>query len=576
MASPGLEHPRARRRGVAGAPRVRTRVVRSRPTGIYARLPARRGLRNPVVRRVAFVFTLLALGTLALLWWSRTWVEAELAQGGGSVGGTTVIALPSAVAPDRPIVLEVHPAAYAERATVTLAGVPVAGVYANAGRLTIRLQKGLPEGGYELAVAFDRPLLLGPTVARWPVVVDDQPPSIAKPLLIPGPIDSPARVSGAIEPGATVRVETTSAEPPRVDVADGTYTLLFARPPSGPVVVVATDLAGNEARLRFEIPIAYPTDTRAVHVTAAGWADPGIRQRTLALVDAGVVNVVQLDLKDEDGRVGYDSAVPFARTIGSVEGQYRLADAVATLRAHNARVIGRIVAFRDPVLARWAWANGHPDWVLQTPTGQALDAYGGFTNYTVAEVRSYNLAIAVEAAGLGVGDILWDYVRRPEGDPLEMVVPGLSGTTRTTGDAIVDFLAESHLALRRAGAYQGASLFGIAATRPENIGQPVDRIARNVDYIAPMVYPSHYVDGECGVRSPIRQPYDIVRCSLGDFVRVMAGTGAVLVPWLQDFSLGPVGYGADEVAEQVRATRDVGAAGFLLWNPAARYTYDGR
>ena len=66
---------------------------------------------------------------------------------------------------------------------------------------------------------------------------------------------------------------------------------------------------------------------------------------------------------------------------------------------------------------------GAPDARRAAPVG----AYGGFTNYVRPEVRAYNLAIAEEAARAGVDDILWDYVRRPEGDPATMVVPGLTG-----------------------------------------------------------------------------------------------------------------------------------------------------
>jgi hypothetical protein len=136
-------------------------------------------------------------------------------------------------------------------------------------------------------------------------------------------------------------------------------------------------------------------------------------------------------------------------------------------------------------------------------------------------------------------------------------------------------MAEGQQRLRPLGVYQGASVFGIAATRPENIGQPVGEMARHLDYVAPMVYPSHYVRGECGVADPVHQPYDIVRCSLGDFSRVVEGTGAVLVPWLQDFTLGGVRYGEAEVRAQIQAAHDAGATGFMLWNAAVVYSRNG-
>jgi hypothetical protein len=87
-----------------------------------------------------------------------------------------------------------------------------------------------------------------------------------------------------------------------------------------------------------------------------------------------------------------------------------------------------------------------------------------------------------------------------------------------------------------------------------------------------MVYPSHWAPGEYGVADPLRQPADIVRASVADFGRVVAGSGAAVVPWLQDFSSGSVVYGPVEVRGQIDAAAAAGAAGFLLWNPNSFYT----
>ena len=103
-------------------------------------------------------------------------------------------------------------------------------------------------------------------------------------------------------------------------------------------------------------------------------------------------------------------------------------------------------------------------------------------------MRRYNIDVAVAAAALGVDDILYDYVRRP-GGPLEsMTFPGLQGTPEAS---LVAFLTETRAALG-SRTFLGASVFGIAVTRPEEIAQDVPAMAREVDYIAPMVYPSHW------------------------------------------------------------------------------------
>ena len=98
-------------------------------------------------------------------------------------------------------------------------------------------------------------------------------------------------------------------------------------------------------------------------------------------------------------------------------------------------------------------------------------------------------------------------------------------------------------------------------------------IAQQVDYVAPMVYPSHWNKGEYGVADPNAEPYQIVFRSLTDFKRELAGTGARLMPWLQDFSLGRT-YGAADVQAQIDAARALGVKEFLLWDPAVTYNPD--
>ena len=96
-------------------------------------------------------------------------------------------------------------------------------------------------------------------------------------------------------------------------------------------------------------------------------------------------------------------------------------------------------------------------------------------------------------------------------------------------------------------------------------------MAEHVDYVAAMTYPSHWGPGEYDVADPNSSPYDIVRRSLADFVKQTRGTGARVVPWLQDFTLG-VTYGEAEVRAQIRAAQRNGIGEYILWDPAVTYT----
>ena len=164
------------------------------------------------------------------------------------------------------------------------------------------------------------------------------------------------------------------------------------------------------------------------------------------------------------------------------------------------------------------------------------------------------------------------YIRRPEGRLSDMTIPGLGDDD--PAPIIVEFLAEARLALREYDVFQGVSVFGIAATRGEYIAQDVVEMANHVDYVAPMLYPSHWGRGEYGVEHPEAQPYDIIRQSLADFQRVLEGTNTSLVPWLQDFTMR-VDYGPEQIKAQIDAAAALDIYNWLLWDPEVTYTADG-
>jgi hypothetical protein len=360
---------------------------------------------------------------------------------------------------------------------------------------------------------------------------------------------------------------TVDHRPARLD-DDGTFSVSLPAVPAT-VHVVARDEAGNNAARQHTVPVRHP-GMRAVHMTALGWTSAALREPVLAMAAEGRIDTVQLDLKDESGEIGYRSGVPLAQQIGATRDHYDAKAVVDQLHAAGVRVVGRLVAFRDPILAQASWRAGNTDRVLQTTGGQPWSgSYGeyAFTNFANPDVVAYNVALAEEAAELGFDDILYDYVRRPEGALSDMRIDGLRGTPE---QAIADFLAKTREVVRPHGTFLGASVFGIAAQRPTAIAQDIPLIAKHVDYVSPMVYPSHWGPGEYGVNHPEVQPYDITTRSVAAFTDLVRGTGAQVIPWLQAFSLAHP-YGSAEVAAQVKAAADAGASSFLLWDPACRY-----
>jgi hypothetical protein len=397
------------------------------------------------------------------------------------------------------------------------------------------------------------------------------------------------RVPDRIAPSAPGHVNTlrglvdldatlTANGAPVVIEPGGAFSLYI---PQGATAIdlVATDRAGASTSVSVAVTadpaaVTYP-HTVAVHVRMDEWADPAIHAQVVEMAKAGLINAVELDVKDETGEVGYASEVPLAKTVGAARSRYDARAATAELHDLGVRAIGRIVCFLDPITAGWAWSNHRPDMVVLDGAGAKplANGYGlaVFTNLANPEIRGYQIDLAREAATLGFDDILYDYVRRPEGDLSTMTFTGLEGTAAVS---VARFVAETHDALRASGATLGVSVFGIAATRPASVGQDVALLAPNVDYVAPMVYPSHWRAGEYGIADPVHQPAEIVAASLTDFRRIVAGSGTAMVPWLQDFSTEGVPYGPNEVRAQIDAATNVGTNGFLLWNPNSTYHVD--
>ncbi|MDQ1626050.1 MAG: hypothetical protein QOJ49_1548 [Actinomycetota bacterium] len=449
------------------------------------------------------------------------------------------------------------------RVSVAVDGRPVA-MRQESRHLVVRPQ-ALRDGGHVLVVTVAKSGPFGKAGStRRTFSIDSTPPALTLPeTMKAAALRGSFPVTGTVTGATKVTVNGTAAT-----VTGDSFTATLANPPVF-VQVEARDKAGNVQRRDVPVSVRHP-GMRAVHLTALGWTSHKLRDPILALAKQGRIDTIELDIKDEDGLIGYASALPQARTIHSATGYYDARKVLDELHGLHIRVVGRIVAFRDPKLGEWAWKHGHRDWVIQTSDGKA---YGGkygamsFTNPFNPDVRRYNVELATEAAKLGFDDILYDYVRRPDG---KLSGFHFAGATGTPEQAIVGFVKESRESVRAAGAFLGASVYGIAATRPTEIAQDIPHIAQYADFIAPMVYPSHWGPGEYNVPNPNKNPYAIVKRSLADFGRITKGTDSQIMPWLQDFSLG-VTYGPAQVAAQIRAAHENGMDSFLLWNAQARY-----
>jgi hypothetical protein len=496
---------------------------------------------------------LVVAGTIVVL---VLWLRPDAEVSGLSDGGSVT---PSAVSQ-----VAITPRGPADQVEVLLDDAP-APVTRDGDRIVLAAPD-LPEGEHTLVVRSPDSMLPLPGNGTYiDFTVDGTPPELA---LDPVPITelgSPVELRGRAVGASELLVG--GAPHPLED--DGAFAV-SAPPGTADVDIEARDEAGNVTARQVPIPVHHP-GMRAVHMTAYAWASGPLREPVLQLAREGRIDTVQLDIKDESGEVGYLTQVPLAQEIGAANDVYNPREALDQMHAAGLRVVGRIVAFRDPVLGKASWQVGHTERLVQTAGGAPYSGgYGqyAFTNFANPEVRAYNVALAEEGAALGFDEVLYDYVRRPDGAISKFHFEGL---TTTPEQSIADFLGETRPAVRKHGALLGASVYGISATRPEQIAQDIRLISQHADYVSPMVYPSHWGRGEYGVANPESQPYDITARSLADFVTLTKDGATAVIPWLQAFSLRH-SYGPAEVRAQIDAAESNGIKSFILWDPNCRYT----
>jgi len=311
--------------------------------------------------------------------------------------------------------------------------------------------------------------------------------------------------------------------------------------------------------------VEVPHEIRGVHVTMGLASLPGKLQQYLALPG---LNTVELDVKDENGKVGFvPSAVPLARRVGAAAPYYKARRAARLAHAKGVYLIGRVVTFEDPVLS-----EQRPDLAIHTSDGSLWhnNAGLGWTNPYDKRVWKYNVDLGVAAAKAGFDEIQFDYVRFPsDGDLSQIRYPGVHA--QPMGWTIPMFAKYASSRLKPLGVRVSVDVFGLSATRNLGIGQFPRRISPYVDAIYPMVYPSHYVSGEYNIVDPDSRPGTTVAYSLRDFRTAVRGRTTKLIPWLQDFSLRRT-YTLSDVQDQIQAARLEHAKGFMLWNAEGVYT----
>ncbi|HLG93378.1 MAG TPA: putative glycoside hydrolase, partial [candidate division Zixibacteria bacterium] len=240
---------------------------------------------------------------------------------------------------------------------------------------------------------------------------------------------------------------------------------------------------------------------------------------------------------------------------------------VRDLQNQGIYVIARQVVFNQPYMA-----SKNPGWRIH-------GRWGGYypekwLDPSLPTVQEYNLSILREVAEMGFDEVQFDYIRFPAANHKNYDY-AFDETRFTPADVIVDFLAKAKSVASDYGMAIGADVFGVIVWGDVDwriVGQDPARIAKIVDAIYPMTYPSHFGNGFNGHAQTHNAPYGIVYDSIKRFVEVSGGNAEIRT-WVQGFPLKVRNFGSWFMDEQVQATYDAGANDFVIWSPGNRYTY---
>lgn len=290
------------------------------------------------------------------------------------------------------------------------------------------------------------------------------------------------------------------------------------------------------------------------------------------------INAIVMDIKTDKGYLTFHTDNPNLKdSVKENPAISNIKEVMDKLYRANIYPIARVVAFKDNVYTQVV-----QDQAVQTEDGQVFKTSKGEQWLNPYDKRNweYLLEIAKEAAQIGFKEIQFDYIRFHESmDGKALNFPSDKKKT----EIITEFTAYMVENLHPYGVKVSADVFGTIITSKidaEIVGQDYKELVKHLDYICPMIYPSHYGEGSFGIIHPDLQPYELIlavmqysNMSISDIPR--NERVAKVRPWLQDFTASWLEthqeYTDIQVRDQINATYDGLGSEWILWNGAGKY-----
>ena len=360
------------------------------------------------------------------------------------------------------------------------------------------------------------------------------------------------------------------------------------------------------ASFRSDKPYRAAADGRhGIYLQTGFMVKADSRAKYDALLTERGLDTVVVDLKDDQGRLRFEPRDPLVKSIGRTVNPLDVEGYVKEMKAKGRYLVARIVVFKDQRLheysggayAVWDGREAGPwrGYEMETveeplpvpegaPPSSAAPATVSVTRrklngeYWVdpycEKVWEYNVAIAREIIARGFDEVQFDYIRFPtDGANLDDARYRWKDAGMDMESALMSFLsyARSHIAAPISIDIYGANGWYRSGVRT---GQDVELLARYVDAICPMFYPSHFEQGFMAFAPAVQRPYRIYR--LGTLRNSYISRKRVVIrPYVQAFYLNVrydrEYYSPAYVALEVDGVRDASNEGLLYWNNSGRY-----
>ena len=385
--------------------------------------------------------------------------------------------------------------------------------------------------------------------------------------------------------GETVAETLLPEEAPSEEETSGIKVIENVGPEKNKTISVRIVDENNPA-----LPGREPTKVRGIYISGPMSGSTELFQNILDSMEGTEINTVVIDFKDDQGRITCQIDSPVATEIGACRPYVKdIRSLISSLKERGLYVIARVVAFRDPYLA-----EQKPEWSLHLADGSLYRDRQGMAwvdPYRI-EVWDYLVEVGTAAKEVGFDEVQFDYIRfSTEGTMKQVVFDEEVTKGRSKTDAITEFVKYAYENLASQGLFVSADVFGTiidSEIDANAVGQIYTEMAKHLDYICPMIYPSHYGAGNFGLDYPDKQPYETVLAALQKSKTVMeqaaeadghVSSQAVVRPWLQDFTASYLGegkyisYGYEEIQKQIQAVKDAGYDEWMLWSAANRYHF---